>query len=424
MQIKRIFILVSVFMLMFALTSHAETKGASAKYGQRLSAVIEVMARQLDLSDYGDLFAGSGFNFKSNYASNRCNIRDRFKVQKQKDQLLDRIIRNVRRMDDKTIKKQLELYLIYDIEIKFLRNLDILETYPVGHTHFDWLRAKMWLKIISEFEKDMMQFPDINYLEIFNGLMKKYEPVLDQIIKVNGKKVKQKGVYSACGGSYQKILDDWSNISAKIVKSNRSSVGDFNIALAAFIKQLGSTREEFTKNWNKITKEELSFIEKNKGSGGAFDKFLNLTYAAGKTVVKDFIELGKAFESESNSLSKNTTVSSPQKLKEFMIEQLKKDPTKQALTKAVEEELRLDEISTSLSNLTSQARLESQKKIQLKKLELFYRAQQAYTNSVIDNSYLSVLTSKQATAQLKPDGRKPIDTLAKTVDNKQCNASL
>ncbi len=69
--------------------SHQGTKSSRATYSQRLSAVIDVMVRQLDLSDYGDLFAGSGFNFKSNYASNRCNIQDRFKLQKEKDQLLN-----------------------------------------------------------------------------------------------------------------------------------------------------------------------------------------------------------------------------------------------------------------------------------------------------------------------------------------------
>jgi hypothetical protein len=402
--------------------SSKSTKSPRATYSQRLSAVIDVMIRQLDLSDYGDLFAGSGFNFKSNYASNRCNIQDRFKLQKEKDQLLNSIITNVRRMDDKAITSQLKKFLILDIEIELLRNLDLIETYAINDERFS--RTKLYNKLYEIFKKDLKKFPTVQAADIVDNLIIEYEPVLDHIVHRNGKNIREPGFYSQCGGSYQKIVDDWSRISAKISKGNSKSITDFNIALDKLIKQLSSSRAEFLKNWNKITKEESAFLDKNFKGPTFFKKVANLTKASGAKLTKGFDQVLNAFGAQSAALSKNTSFSKPIDLQQFILEQLKKDPSKQALDTAVANNLSLQEISQSVISTAESAESENQIEIEKAKLKAYFAVQQAHSNLVINSMQRAFNTSKQATAQLKPAGKPTIDTLAKKVDNKQCNASL
>ena len=131
---------------------HTEAK--VVPFGQSIETTFEVIVETFDMSDYSEDFRTSFFNFsKKSYSNNNCNTRERFKVLKLKDDILEDLLSNSSLYDKKDVDLRMKQYLLLDLELTILRNLDLLEPIPKNIDGYESQK----IEFVKNMQKDFFE---------------------------------------------------------------------------------------------------------------------------------------------------------------------------------------------------------------------------------------------------------------------------
>ena len=340
------------------------------------------------------------------------------RVLEKKERILDDLIDNINSYTEKDVKDKMQAYLLYDLELTLLRNLDLLEATPVNQESYK--RDPIYNVIIQKYREDFDNNGQI--ISEVNALLDKYEENFNKKTINQDGSTTITGTYTECENRFSRTYTTWTETLEKFEKGNDQQVAALNKSLKEFIKSLKEFKKNFKKNLNKVFKEEMAFLDKNtKKDDGFFKNMWNLTKGSAKAVGGDLIKVGKAFEKEYNKLTVNAG-SSPARLKEFLISKRSVTSTQNALEDALNAGLDLNQIAQSVEALKQEAENTLSLEEKIKKIQMLTDVHAAYSLEIQAKSNIPTHYFQDCLNTIKGDSRtkKSLDKIFEYVYTNQC----
>ena len=397
---------------------HSEAK--VVPFGQSIETTFEVIVETFDMSDYSEDFRTSFFNFsKKSYSHNNCNTRERFKVLKLKDDILEDLLANSSLYDKKDVDLRMKQYLLLDLELTILRNLDLLEPIPKNIDGYESQKIQfvknMQKDFFEQFKKQGSIQPNLEIQEETLKIIKKYEENFS-IQKPDGTR---EGNYESCGGTFSQIYDGWRDTFKKFSRSNSESTANFSKELDELIKTVKNFPDDFAKHMSKIFKEEVGFFDK---LGEAYDKdtgFLKtLSNVSSYTMSKlspDLVKVYKHFENQFSSKKESTTAKAPKEFRDLVQKNLGNDPTQKALENAITSGLDLSDIALKVDENTQTHLKSIDLQTKVKKIQYLTDIHSSAVLSLQLKSFTAVQKCNQLNFEVKS-----LDSKWKKVYDSQC----